>query len=176
MNRTDQELLALMEEAVEFCLSHVEAGGLPFVGVVLGPGGYLSAPGVNRVHESGDPSAHAEIVAMRAALTDTGSRDLSGTWLLATGEPCGLCYRFALEHGVNRIYVAVDSDTVAAQGFDYRGSYSAYGINSTLLAEKMKLLPVARSLEPFQQFTHLRQNNIITTPSSPATPTRGNKS
>lgn len=113
---------------------------------------------------------------MRAALTDTGSRDLSGTWLLATGEPCGLCYRFAFEHGVSRIYVAVDSDTVAAQGFDYRSSYPAYGINSTLLAEKMKLLPVARSLEPFQQFTRLRQNNIITTPSSPATPTKGNKS
>lgn len=176
MNLTHQDIAVLMEEAVEFCLDHVEAGGLPFVGVLLGPEGYVSAPGVNLVHESGDPSAHAEIVAMRTALTDTGRSDLTGTWLLATGEPCGLCYRFALDHGVSRIYVAVDSDTVAAQGFDYRASYPAYGIDSTLLAEKVRQLPAARGLEPFQRFTRLRQDGVIMTPSSPATPTKGHKS
>lgn len=176
MNLTRQNLLALMEEAVEFSLRHVDAGGLPFVGVLLGREGYVSAPGVNRAHESGDPSAHAEIVAMRTALTDTGHSALTGTWLLATGEPCGLCYRFALEHGVSRIFVAVDRDEVAKHGFDYRASYQAYGISHSLLAEKVRQFPVEQGLEPFQQFTRLRQDNVITMPSNPSTPTKGNKS
>ncbi|MET3923225.1 deaminase [Arthrobacter sp. UYEF20] len=175
MNRTHAELLGLMEEAVEFGVRHVEAGGLPFVGVLVGPDGYVSAPGVNLAHETGDPSAHAEIVAMRAAMRGQGLSDLQGTWLLATGEPCGLCYRFAIDHRVGRIYVAVDSDIVAEQGFDYRGGYAAYGIDRTQLADMMHRLPVEHGLDPFQRFMHLRQGGV-NAPLTPATPTKGNKS
>jgi tRNA(Arg) A34 adenosine deaminase TadA len=173
--RTHAELLALLEEAVEFGVRHVEFGGLPFVGVILGKDGYISSPGVNLVHETGDPSAHAEIVAMRTAMRDQGCDDLSGTWLLATGEPCGLCYRFALDNGVGRIYVAVDSDIVAGQGFDYRGSYAAYGIDRARLAGTVHRLPVKRGLEPFQRFLSLRAGGT-TEPPNQATPTKGNKS
>ena len=50
MSWTDAELAGLMEDAVEFSIRHVEAGGLPFVGVLIGDDGYVSAPGVNLVH------------------------------------------------------------------------------------------------------------------------------
>ena len=59
----------LMARAVDFCTAHVEAGGLPFVGVVVNADGVaISGFGVNRVAETGDPMAHAEVVAIREAI------------------------------------------------------------------------------------------------------------
>ncbi len=149
-------LVEAMERAVEHCVAHVEAGGLPFVGVVLDTDGtVLSAPGVNRVQETGDPLAHAEIVAMREVLTGSGRADLSGTLLLATGEPCGLCYRFAIDHGVERVHVAVDRDEVARWGFDYRPSYRQLGISDERRTTLLRDLSVARGLEPFVRFARI---------------------
>lgn len=153
---TGPDLVALMEKAVEFSLRHVESGGLPFVGVLLNQDGYVSRYGVNEVERTGDPTAHAEIVAMRSATRDRQTHDLRGTWLLATGEPCGLCYRFALDHHVERVYVAVASETVAEHGFDYRGSYPAFQIDHSHLTGVVHQLPVARGLEPFERFTDLK--------------------
>lgn len=151
MNPAD--VTTLMRAAVRHGLVHVEAGGLPFVGVVVGDG-YVSDHGVNRVLETGDPSAHAEIVAVRRALQDLGRRDLHGLTLLATGEPCGLCYRVALEQGIGRIYVAVDADTVADLGFDYRRSYE--GIDRSRLAALVTRLSVEGALEPFHRYLQLQ--------------------
>ena len=65
MSPESRDPTALMAAAVEASVQHVESGGLPFVGVVITTDGWISAPGVNLVRETGDPSAHAEIVAMR---------------------------------------------------------------------------------------------------------------
>lgn len=159
MSWSNDELANLMRDAVAFSLRHVERGGLPFVGVVIDDSGYVSEYGVNKVRETGDPTAHAEIVAMRATASDRKLMDLKGMSLLATGEPCGICYRFALQHGIGRIYVAVDSDTVAEWGFDYRGSYRQLGIDRAKLADLITPLPVANGLEPFKRFLEL--NNLI---------------
>jgi guanine deaminase len=145
-------LAALMADAVDFCVRHVNWGGLPFVGVVIDDRGYVSEYGVNQVQQSGDPSAHAEIVAMRAALHQLSRTDLRGMYLLATGEPCGLCYRFALDHSIDRIYVAVDVTTVAAMGFDYRTSYRAFDVDRAQLSELVVPLPVADGLKPFERY------------------------
>lgn len=163
---TDAELAGLMQDAVDVSVRHVEAGGMPFVGVLIHDDGYVSSPGVNLVHETGDSTAHAEIVAMRAAMRDRIRSNLPGSWLLATGEPCGLCYRFALDHQVERVYVAVDSDTVAEQGFDYRGSYPAFGIDRSGLTGVVHRLPVPGALEPFERFLHLRRNGPLRRPST----------
>lgn len=146
----------LMVRAVQASLSHVEAGGLPFVGVVTGPG-YASEPGVNLVARTGDPYAHAEIVAMRQALRDDNRADLAGMTLLATGEPCGLCYRFALDHHVDRIRVAVDAEKVAELGFDYLQSYPMFGIDRAALNDLVTPLPVTGSLEPFTRYLELHR-------------------
>lgn len=145
-------LIEIMDQAVDRCIEHVEAGGLPFVGVVIDRTGMLSGFGVNRVLESRDPSAHAEIVAMRQVLVTSNREDLSGTTLLATGEPCGLCYRFAIDHRVDAIYIAVDRGAAAEWGFDYRTSYDAYGITDTLRSSVFNHLPNERGDEPFSRY------------------------
>lgn len=147
-------LRAIMERAVEECIAHVTTGGLPFVGVIVNQGGVVSEFGVNRVQETGDPTAHAEIVAMRDGMASQGLPSLAGTTLLATGEPCGLCYRFAIDHHVDAIYVAVDRNAVADFGFDYRSSYPALGITDELRAGLLRHLPVERGTEPFTRYLH----------------------
>lgn len=146
------ELLKVMEEAVARCVAHVEAGGLPFVGVVIDDKRVISTFGVNQVRQTRDPTAHAEIVAMRDAMSAQGRPDLTGAVLLATGEPCGLCYRFAIDHGIETIHVAVDRDAVAEWGFDYRPSYSPTGISDERRAGIYQPLPVEHGYEPFIRY------------------------
>ncbi|MCI2266023.1 deaminase [Sediminivirga luteola] len=162
MSLSIRELEVLMEDAVAHCIDHVEAGGIPFVGVLADNHGYVSAPGVNLVHQTRDPSAHAEIVAMRQALRDLDRTDLKGVSLLATGEPCGLCYRFALQQGISQIYVAVDAGTTAQLGFDYRKSYQALRIDHSDLRGLVTALPVKNGLEPFTRYLELNYPHTST--------------
>ena len=147
-----EQLHREMRTAVDFSTRHVDCGGLPFVGAVADNSGIISRLGVNEVHETGDPSAHAEIVAMRDALSSHGRETLTGTILLATGEPCGLCYRFAIDHGIDTIYTAVDRDAVAAFGFDYRASYRTMRINDYLRDRMLHHLPTTNAHEPFTRY------------------------
>lgn len=162
MSHAMPELQAVMEDAVDECITHVDRGGLPFVGVVLNNTGVISGFGVNRVRETGDPTAHAEIVAMRDAMASQGLENLAGTSLVATGEPCGLCYRFAIDHQVEAIFVAVDRDAVADWGFDYRTSYRALGISDDQRAGLIHHLPVERGLKPFARYLRANTNGECT--------------
>lgn len=146
------DLGELMAGAVELCVRHVQAGGLPFVGLVVADG-WTAGPGVNRVRETGDPSAHAEIVAMRQAIRERGTGALVGTTLLATGEPCSLCYGFAAEHGVAAVSYAVGRDDAAAWGFDYR---DPRGAAPSPLEAHARHLKVPDALRPFTTHRRLR--------------------
>ena len=147
----------VMARAVAASRAHVEAGGIPFVGVIVDDGQVISKFGVNRVHETGDQTAHAEIVAIRDALASTGRTDLRGAILLATGEPCGMCYRYAINAKVTDIRVAVPRDEVAALGFDYRDSYRVFGVTDTIRDTYMLSLRVPGDTEPFTRFLALHQ-------------------
>ena len=164
-----------MERAVDVCTRHVDAGGLPFVGVVINVAGdMLSQFGVNQVHETGDPTAHAEVVAMREAMTRHGLETLAGCALLATGEPCGLCYRYAIDHGIDTIYVAVDRDQVANLGFDYRSSSPAFDITEATRTELARPLLVERGIAPFAHYLHLQLSGHAT--ARPGTVSKGTTS
>ena len=145
----------IMRQAVVRSITHVESGGLPFVGVIVDGKQVISEFGVNRVQETGDPSAHAEITAIRDALTSSGRTDLRGTTLLATGEPCGMCYRHAVNARIADIRVAVDRDQVAELGFDYQYSYPAFDITDSLRNTLMRPLRVSGDTKPFIRFLAL---------------------
>ena len=156
MNADTTALTTVMTQAVDACTAHVDAGGLPFVGVVVNADSeMLSGFGVNRVAETGDPMAHAEIVAMRDAMTRHGLEVLAGCVLLATGEPCGLCYQYAIDHGIDTIYVAVNREDVANFGFDYRTSYPTFGITGAERSRLFQSLPVEHGNDPFTHYLHL---------------------
>lgn len=104
MSADNAALRLIMGRAVHACTAHVEEGGLPFVGIVVDQSGHaLSGFGVNLVAETADPMAHAEIVATREAMATHDLDTLTGMTLLATGEPCSLCYRYAIDHGIEHL-------------------------------------------------------------------------
>lgn len=175
MSADTSALASVMVQAVDACTAHVDAGGIPFVGVLVDAGGEVASGfGVNRVAETGDQMAHAEVVSMRDAMTRHGLDSLAGYTLLATGEPCGLCYRYAIDHGIDTIYVAVDRDEVARYGFDYRASYPAFGITDTQRDRLFRPLAVKHGAEPFIHYLHLHLSGHATV--RPGTVSKGTSS
>ena len=95
----------------------------PF-GAVLVKDGRVLARAVNQVDELCDPSAHAEMQAVRLAAKAQGSTDLSGAVVYASGYPCTMCYTAMLLAGVKTVYYAYSNedgepyDLSAARGYE----------------------------------------------------------
>ena len=76
-----------MRQAIALAVENVKNGGGPF-GAVVVKNGEVVATGVNRVTPNNDPTAHAEVMAIRAACTKLGTFDLGGCVLYTSCEPC----------------------------------------------------------------------------------------
>lgn len=112
-----QDDLAPLARALELARASVAAGGGPF-GAVVARAGEVLGEGTNRVTATHDPTAHAEVVALRAAAARLGTHDLTGTTLFASCEPCPMCLGAALWARVARVVFAATRDDAAAAGFD----------------------------------------------------------
>ena len=143
----------LMDEAVAYSTSHVIEGGIPFTALVVDQAGTIAGRGVNRVQKECDPTAHAEVEAIRDACRQQRTPHLRGAILLASGEPCALCYMAAMYAGIGEIYFAASRDEAASNGFDYRGGYGLY-LTDPLQWRSPKIgkLPVDGHLQPFKIF------------------------
>lgn len=82
---------AAMRLALAEAQRAAEAGEIPVGAVVLGPDGAVLATGRNDREASGDPTGHAEVLAIRAAARALGDRILDGCTLVVTLEPCVMC-------------------------------------------------------------------------------------
>jgi len=106
-----------LERAVDLAAANVADGGGPFGAVVVMPGGMVFE-GTNRVTRDNDPTAHAEVVAIRRAAAGTRDFDLHGAVLYTSCEPCPLCLAAALWARVSAVHFAADRHDAAAAGFD----------------------------------------------------------
>lgn len=142
-----------MNEAVAFSSEHVHSGGIPFTAFVVNANGAVLGRDVNRVLEHHDPTAHAEVEAIRNACRTVGTPHLHGMTLLASGEPCAMCYLSALYAGISQIFFAVDRNEAAAHGFDYRGTYALFASDPLdWRSPAVSKLPVPEGLRPFLAF------------------------
>src|SRR5690606_20148208 len=89
----------------------------PFADVLVLPDG-RRFEGVNQVVPTSDPTAHAEVVAIRHACAATGSVALEGAVVYASCEPCPMCVAAALWARVDAVYYAADRHDAARAGFD----------------------------------------------------------
>lgn len=103
--------------AVRLASENVAAGGGPF-GALITRAGQLVSTGTNRVTRDLDPTAHAEVVAIRDACRKLGRFDLTGCELVASCEPCPLCLSSALWARVDRVIYTADRYDAAKAGFD----------------------------------------------------------
>lgn len=116
--------LSLLREAVRLAQSNRASGGRPF-GAVLALGGERIASGVNEIVHSHDPTAHAEMQALRAASRLLGRPRLDGCIVYASGHPCPMCLAAMVMGGVQAVYYAFDNDDAAPYGLSSAAAYAA---------------------------------------------------
>jgi guanine deaminase len=114
-----------LDRAIAAAAENVLAGGGPF-GALVVKGGELIATGVNQVTATLDPTAHAEVVAIRAACQRLKTFKLEGCLLVASCEPCPLCLSSALWARMDRVIFAADRHDAAEAGFDDRAFYEVF--------------------------------------------------
>jgi tRNA(Arg) A34 adenosine deaminase TadA len=108
---------ALMERAVRMALENIRntAGG-PFAALIA-HGDQVVAEGVNAVVPTNDPTAHAEVVAIRSACATLHTVKLAGHVLYSTCLPCPMCLAAAHWAGIERVFYALSSEDAERMGF-----------------------------------------------------------
>jgi len=141
-----------LRQAVELATANVAAGGGPFGAVVVRKGEVVTT-GVNRVTRDLDPSAHAEVTAIRTACREIGDFSLAGLVLYSSCEPCPMCLATALWARLDRVVYAADRDDAAVAGFDDRAFYDLFGDatagDRTGWPTQVAQLQIASATEPF---------------------------
>lgn len=107
----------LMRRAIALAVENVKQGGGPF-GAVIARNGEIVAEGVNRVTSQHDPTAHAEVQAIRNACTKLGTFDLSGYDIYSSCEPCPMCLGAIYWAHLSHLYFAGTKADAAEAGFD----------------------------------------------------------
>ncbi|GAA2579866.1 tRNA adenosine(34) deaminase TadA [Microbacterium binotii] len=108
-----------MARALELAQHASADGDVPVGAVVLDADGRAIAEGRNERELTGDPTGHAEVVALRRAAASTGSWNLSGCTLVVTLEPCVMCAGAILQARIDRVVFAAWDDKAGAAGSMY---------------------------------------------------------
>ena len=115
---------ALLREAIRLAASHSADGRNGPFGSVIARDGEIVGMGWNQVVEAGDPTAHAEIIAVRAACRRLGTHDLSECTIYCSCEPCPMCLSAIYWARIPRVVYAATQEDARAAGFadvDIRG-------------------------------------------------------
>jgi tRNA(Arg) A34 adenosine deaminase TadA len=126
-----------MLEAIKKAEENIITGkGGPFGAVVVRDGKIIASVG-NRVTSTNDPTAHAEVVAIREACKELDTFDLSGCEIYASCEPCPMCLGAIMWARIDKLYYAAERNDASRAGFDDELFYSELA----LPADKRMLSP-----------------------------------
>jgi guanine deaminase len=125
---------SLLRRALELAEKSIKEGGGPF-GALITKDGKIISEGSNRVVLSHDPTAHAEIIAIRRASAAIRSYDLSGCVIYTSCEPCPMCLGAIYWSGIQKVVYASDRKDASRAGF-----------NDNLIYEEINLDPADRKL------------------------------
>lgn len=115
---TDEERRGYMRRAIETAYKGMQGGwGGPF-GAVIVKDGVVLGEGHNEVVKTNDPTAHAEVTAIRRASAAHGHFDLSGAEIFVNGLPCPMCMTAIFWSRISRIWYACLPEDAEAIGFD----------------------------------------------------------
>jgi tRNA(Arg) A34 adenosine deaminase TadA len=138
-----------MRRAIALGIENVRSGGGgPFAAVVV-KDGRVVAEGVNRVTATNDPTAHAEVVAIREACRTLGTFQLSGCDVYTTCEPCPMCLGAIYWARPARVFYACVASDAAAVGFDDAFIYEELKLGHNSRRLPMQQLLREESLEIF---------------------------
>jgi guanine deaminase len=132
--------------------------GGPF-GAVIARNGEVIAKAHNMVLKTHDPTAHAEIVAIRRAASKLKSFDLSDCEIYSTGEPCPMCLAAICWAGIRKVYYGCTRKDAEKIGFRDRRLYNLIKKRKPGIVEKIKL-ERRECLKPFQEWTRKKDGVI----------------
>jgi tRNA(Arg) A34 adenosine deaminase TadA len=125
----------LMQKAIELSIANVKQGGGPF-GAIIAKNGKIISKGVNKVTQNNDPTAHAEISAIRKAAYKLKTFDLSGCVIYTSCEPCPMCLSAIYWAHIDKIYYGNTKENAKDIGFD-----------DSFIYEQLELKPAERKIK-----------------------------
>ncbi|CAN5279860.1 nucleoside deaminase [soil metagenome] len=137
-----------LDKAVSLALENVAEGGGPFGAVIVRDDELLSI-GQNRVTRDMDPTAHAEVGAIRAACASINDFSLAGAVLYTSCEPCPLCVSAALWARLDRVVFAADREDAARGGFDDREFYELFSRDRSMWPTSIDSVRIPTAAAPF---------------------------
>jgi len=157
MNKKNEYLMA---KAIEISEKMMQRGiGGPF-GAVISKDNKIISRGWNKVTSANDPTAHAEISAIRKACKKLKTFDLSGCEIYTSCEPCPMCLSAIYWAHLDKIYFANTQKDASKIGFDDRYLYDQ--IKKTIKFRDIKMIKIVnkKALEIFRQWEN-KENKII---------------
>lgn len=136
-----EENLQYMREAIRLAEESAESGGGPF-GAIVVKNGQVVGRGTNRVTTWNDPTAHAEVVAIRDACKNLGSYQINGCTIYTSCEPCPMCLGAIYWSRPSAVYFGSTKENAADVGFD-----------DAFIYKEIERNPSERSI-PFYQILH----------------------
>lgn len=112
-----EESTSFLREAICLATNNVRNGGGPF-GAIVVKDGKIVGRGVNRVTSNHDPTAHAEVVAIRDACRNLKSFQLDGCVIYSSCEPCPMCLGAIYWARLEKVIFAATKETASEAGFD----------------------------------------------------------
>jgi guanine deaminase len=142
---------AYLKQAIEMAVENVRRGGGPFAALVVRNGAVIAA-GANQVTRTHDPTAHAEIVAIRDACRALGDFQLTGCDVYSSCEPCPMCLGALFWARPARVYFAATKDDAAAAGFDDSFIYEQIAFLPSERRIPMLQVPDEDAARPFREW------------------------
>lgn len=138
-----------MTEAIMLATNSVANGGGPF-GALIARDGEIITTGTNLVTVNLDPTAHAEVTAIRNACQELNTFSLQGCVLVSSCEPCPMCMASALWARLDSVLYAADRDDAAFAGFDDRAFYELFTDADSVWPTPVRRLDLDSRNTPFE--------------------------
>jgi len=140
-----------MKQAIDLAVENVRRDGGPF-GALVVKDGIVIATGANQVTRTNDPTAHAEVVAIREACRVLGDFQLTGCEIYTSCEPCPMCLGAIFWARPERVYYAATKKDAAAAGFDDSFIYQQIEVPHSDRSIPMIQLNGVPATRPFEEW------------------------
>jgi len=142
---------SFLKQAIEMAVESVRRNGGPFAALVVRDG-IVIASGSNQVTRTNDPTAHAEIVAIREACRVLGDFQLTGCDLYSSCEPCPMCLGALYWARPAHVYFAATREDAAAAGFDDSLIYQEIAVPYAERSIPMQCVTDDQATRPFEEW------------------------
>ncbi|MCR5180250.1 MAG: nucleoside deaminase [Bacteroidaceae bacterium] len=141
-----------MQMAIDLAVDNVKNGGGPF-GAVIVKDGEVIATGVNRVTANNDPTAHAEVSAIRAACSKLKTFELDGATLYTSCEPCPMCLGAIYWAHISHVFCGGTKQDAEDINFGDAFIYRELGKPYDQRQLRLQFIMHSQALEPFREWT-----------------------